>query len=36
MEKKLAKTPMYKWGWGRWFEEKWFGEPVDPWSSEEV
>jgi len=33
---KLAKTPMYKWGWGRWFEDKWFGEPVDAWSSDEV
>jgi Fe-S oxidoreductase len=36
VDKKLANTPMYKWGWGKWFEDKWFGEPVDPWSAEQV
>ena len=36
MDKRLAKTPMYKWGWGRWFEENWFGESMESWSPEEV
>ena len=27
---------MYKWGWGRWFEENWFGESIDSWPPERV
>ncbi|UCC17101.1 MAG: (Fe-S)-binding protein [Dehalococcoidales bacterium] len=36
MDERLSKTPMYKWGWGRWFEEKWFDEAYDSWSPEKV
>ena len=36
MDEKLSKTPMYQWGWGRWFEETWFDESYDSWSSEKV
>ena len=36
MDKRLANTPMYKWGWGREFEENWFGETIESWSSERV
>ncbi|HUX48461.1 MAG TPA: heterodisulfide reductase-related iron-sulfur binding cluster [Dehalococcoidia bacterium] len=36
MDKRLANTPMYKWGWGREFEKNWFGETIESWSSERV
>ena len=36
MDDKLSQTPMYQWGWAKWFEEDWFGETKESWSPDRI